>query len=357
MPLRLKAAVCGASARTVGRYSERMSYIGSSILDVLSRMPEGMLTAADYGNGGIHVVEGRVETSSILPSRAALAVGKSFLAVLRGVNPVTGLKMSPQPGDFVVPLNNVHQVTVGGLKKEALAELPVIGRLVWSAGPAIIQVTDSSGRSAVFKPAMFDDAYWGLVNQLVSLLASRADLLEEEGPDIDMDDVEEPDFGTVLAGALRYFPDSMTNVYELRTLECVLLSGERSWAGLAILTKKNFGFFEYDECLMEDINKGNPLLFHLKDVSGCSVTVPESISLTVGEHVVLDNAAQPNLIIKIMLEGNKLVRLGVGLPEYTPQELPDLLNLVQRFLKRIDKRLSKRHAISFEGTDAKPAVH
>lgn len=316
-----------------------------------------MLTAADYGDGGIHIVEGRVETGSILPSSAALAVGKSFLAVLRGVNPVTGLKMSPQPGDFVVALSDVRQVTVGGLKKEALSELPVIDGLVWSAGPAIIQVSDSSGRSAVFKPAMFDDAYWGLVNQLVSLLASRADLLKEEELDIDTDDAEEPDFGAVLAGALRYFPDSFTNIYELRTLECVLLSGERSWAGLAILTKKNFGFFEYDECLLEDTNDGKPLLFHLKDVSGCSVTIPASISLAVGEHVVLVNAPQPNLIIKIMLEGDKLVRLGVALPEYTAQELPDLLKLVQRFLKRIDKRLAKRHAISFKGIDTKPAVH
>lgn len=348
MTTQLVAAQRGVHPRTIvadtGRYSERMSYIGSSILDVLSRMPEGMLTAADYGSGGIHVVEGRVDTGSILPTSAALAVGKSFVAVLRGVNPMTGLKMSPQPGDFIVPLNDVRQVTVGGLRSDALAELPAIDGLVWSAGPAIIQVSDTSGRSAAFKPAMFDDAYWGLVNQLVSLLASRADLFEEDELDLEVDDVVEPDLATVLAGALRYFPDSMTNIYELRTLECVLLRGDRSWAGLAMLTKKNFGFFEYDECLLEDTNDGKPLLFHLKDVSGCSVTLPEGISLAVGEHVVPVNAPQPNLIIKINLEGDKLVRLGVGLPEYSPQELPDLLKLVQRFLKRIDKRLAKQQA-------------
>ncbi|MDQ1060773.1 hypothetical protein QFZ23_004738 [Arthrobacter globiformis] len=322
-----------------------MSYIGSSILGVLSRMPNGSLTAADYENGGIQFVEGRVEVGSLLPVSAALAVGRSFVAVLRGVNPVTGLKMSPQAGDLIVPLSDVRQVTVGGLRADALGKLPVIQGLAWSDGPATIQVANSSGRSAVFKPALFDDGYWGLVNHLVSLLASRADLVEEEA-DVDEYDIEEPDFGAMVAGALRYFPDTVTNFRELRTLECVLVRGEKSWAGLAILTKKNFGFFEYDECLLEDTDDGKPLLINLKDVSGCSLIVPEDFSLEVGDHIALINAGQPNLIIEIMLDGDKLVRLGIGLPEYTPEELPSLLKLVQKFLNRIDKRLAKRQVIS-----------
>jgi hypothetical protein len=323
-----------------------MSYVGSSILGVLSRMPNGSLTAADYENGGIQFVEGRVEAGSLLPVSAALAVGKSFVAVLRGVNPVTGLTMSPQAGDLIVPLSDVHQVTVGGLRADALGKLPVIQGLAWRDGPATIHVANSSGRSAVFKPALFDDAYWGLVNHLVSLLASRADFVEEEVSDVEEYDIEEPDFGAMVAGALRYFPDTMTNVRELRTLECVLVRGEKSWAGLAILTKKNFGFFEYDECLLEDTDDGKPLLFNLKDVSGCSLIIPEDFSLEVGDHIALMNARQPNLIIKIMLDGDKLVRLGIGLPEYTPEELPHLLKLVQKFLNRIDKKLTKRRAIS-----------
>ena len=323
-----------------------MSYIGSSILGVLSRMPKGSLTADDYADGGIQFVEGRVETGSLLPVSAALAVGKSFVAVLRGVSPVTGLKMIPQTGDFIVPLSDIHQVTVGGVRADSLGKLPVVPGLAWSDGAATIQVANSSGRSATFKPALFDDAYWGLVNHLVSLLASRADLVEEEVSDVEEYDIEETQFGAMVAGALRYFPDTMTNFRELRTLECLLVQGEKSWAGLAILTKKNFGFFEYDECLLEDTDDGNPLIFNLKVVSGCSLVVPENFSLEVGEHIAMTSANQPNLIIKIMLDGDKFVRFGIGLQHYTPEEIPHLLKLVQRFLNRINKRLAKRQAIS-----------
>lgn len=322
-----------------------MSYTGSSILGVLSRMPNGSLTAADYENGGIQFVEGRVEMGSLRPISAALAVGKSFVAVLRSVNPITGLKMGPQAGDLIVPLSDVQQVTVGGLRADALGKLPVIQGLSWSDGPATIQVANFSGRSAIFKPALFDDAYWGLVNHLVSLLASRSDLVEEES-EVEEYDIDEPGFGDLVTGALRYFPEATANVRELRTLECVLVRGERSWAGLAILTKKNFGFFEYDECLLEDTYDGKPLLFNLKEVSGCAVIIPEGFSLKVGDHIALVNAQQPNLIIKIMLDGDKLVRLGIGLPEYAPEELALLLKLVQKFLNRIDKRLAKRQATS-----------
>lgn len=42
-------------------------------------------------------------TGSIMPTSAVMAVGKSFVAILRGVNPVTGLKLTRHAKDFVAP--------------------------------------------------------------------------------------------------------------------------------------------------------------------------------------------------------------------------------------------------------------
>ncbi|MDQ1058158.1 hypothetical protein QFZ23_002059 [Arthrobacter globiformis] len=124
-----------------------------------------------------------------------------------------------------------------------------------------------------------------------------------------------------------------------------MVGSDTSWAGLAILSKKGFGFFEYDECLVEDTSTGSPVIFKLKDLSGCTVVKPESFSLELFGQVTLISAPQTNLIIKLELKNQTFVRLGVPIDAYTPEEKPHLERLIHSFLKRIEGKLVKRASV------------
>lgn len=215
----------------------------------------------------------------------------------------------------------------------------------WSDGPAIIQVVNSSGRSAEFKPMLFDDSYRTLIAHLLTGLASEASALNEEMQLAEEYDVaDEHGSWDMVQGALRYFP-TVTDLDEVRTLECVMVGNENSWAGLAILSKKDFGFFEYDECLVEDTDAGSPVLFKLKDLSGCKVVKPEDFTLNAGGHVSLTSAPQTNLIIKLELKNESFVRLGVPTDAYTQGEKQHVERLVHSFLRRIEGKLAKKAAL------------
>lgn len=332
----------GAGWQTSG-YSEPMSFTGSSLLGVWSRIPN--LTAADFETEAIKLIEGRAVGSTLLPTSAVMAVGASFVAILRGVNPVMGLALSPHKDDLVFPLSEVRGISIGGFQTATLHKLPTVSGITWHDGSGAIEIIDSSGRSATFKPRLYDDSYWNLVGHLVDGMVWQTRFFSADEPPIEEDDLtdEVEMWEATVQGALRYFPVH-ADLDEVRTLECIMVGKDNTWAGLAVLSKKYFGFFEYDECLVANPTEGNPVICRLKDLITCTVVKPDDFALEAGGHILLNSLPQPNLVMILEFKHQRSVRLGISLESYTTEEKTYMERLVGRFLKRIEGKLAKRAA-------------
>lgn len=310
-----------------------MSYLGPSLLGVVSRLP------GEFLSSNMAAIEGHVETDTFFPPRAALAVGDKFVAVLRGVNMVTGLSLTPHPEDFVIGLDEVELVKVGGMREAMLSELPRSAGLKFTAGPARVEVRTTGGRKVRFKPAAYDQNFWDLLSVLHSSLVARAQKRLSPTPQDEYDIGEESAVATI-RGALRYFPQTTSRTVELLcVLECVLVRNGNAWAGYAVISDDDLGFFEYADCAVEKPEAGSPVLLRMQDVTACSVTTPDSFTVALRRNVAVRRAAEPHMTINIHL-AEQTMRLAVPLEELSVEDKPDMEVLVGNFLNLIDARLA-----------------
>lgn len=310
-----------------------MSYLGPGYLGVYSRLP-GHLATPD-----IAAIEGRISNEALISPRATLAVGKQVIAVFQGMGLITGLKYDAHPEDWIVPIGEVERIVIGGIRKESLESMPKIPGLLFSSGTSEIQIFSAGGRSATFKPTLFDDDYAKFISVMCSAMSSRPTFREQEQVEVEEYDIgAEMSAADVILGAARYFPDALTEgVEDLALLECILAGQDDAWAGYAIILNENFGFFEYHECLSTD---GNPVLLRMEEVTGCDVLKPENFHIAPRVKVKVGLGHEDHLTIRLVAGGHSM-RMAVPLEEHTTEEIRAIEVAVGNLLGLIDIRLNR----------------
>lgn len=319
-----------------------MSYLGSGHA-VTFRIPVPLMS----GEAAAHV-EGRVELGASRSPRAVLYAGHKVVAVLQGVNAITGLSSTPRADDFMVLIQDVERITVGGIRKDLLENLPRVPGLQFRSGSPWIEIRSKSGQTATFKVDAFDEAYSKVVSVLVSALTARDDA-NNKSDDANRkrlsDEAEEYDLGddaalqATIYGALRYFPEAATgSLDDLVLLPCMMIGDKSSWSGHSIVLNEDLGFFEYSDCSVEDKSKGSPVLAKMSEITGCTVFKPEGFKIAQRSTVQMGKAAGNYVKIKILL-GQKSMTLMVPLDAYDAEETPYVEKITDNFLKLINLAL------------------
>lgn len=317
-----------------------MSYFGSGHA-VNFRIPVPLMSQ-ESGH-----VEGRVELGAARSPRAVLYAGHKVVAVLQGINAITGLSSNPRADDFMVLIKDVELITVGGIRKELLENLPRVPGLRFGSGSPRIEIRSQSGEAATFKVEVFDEAYSKVVSVLVSALTARDNAKNSDDANCKClsDEVEEYDLGVDAAlqetiyGALRYFADAaMGSLDGLVVLPCMMIGDKGSWSGHAIVLKDDLGFFEYSDCSVEDKSKGSPVLAKMSEITGCTVFKPEEFNIAQRSRVQMGKAAGNYVKIKVLF-GQKSMTLMVPLDAYDAEETPYVEKITDNLLESINLAL------------------
>lgn len=80
-----------------------------------------------------------------------------------------------------------------------------------------------------------------------------------------------------IEGLLRYPSDD--SLGPMKWLECELVQSDQTLPGFAAIIGHTFWFFDYHDCLVEDIADGSPICLQREAIVGCSVMKPELLQI------------------------------------------------------------------------------
>ncbi|AOT05773.1 hypothetical protein [Arthrobacter sp. U41] len=110
---------------------------------------------------------------------------------------------------------------------------------------------------------------------------------------------DEQDPNRLIDGALRYFDEiDLAFLGDRLMVPAVMFRGngddQQQWLGLVMSKDGMFGFFEESDCLVDDVDDGEPVIYRLSDLRACKVSVPESIYVPPGLKHVLRSPSPVN---------------------------------------------------------------
>jgi hypothetical protein len=215
---------------------------------------------------------------------------------------------------------------------------PVIGKsevtwLVSQFEPDLRRVTDPEAKSAyvfLLCAKIFGPVEGNLVFQAGYLGSSS----------------EEQDANRLIDGALRYFDEvDLSFLGDRLMVPAVRFRGDgddqQQWLGFIMSKDGMFGFFEESDCLVDDMDDGEPVIYRLSELRACKVTIPESIYVHPGLKQVLRSPSSGEFNAKLIFgEDVSVMQFAVLFSQIDEEMREEVALQIQQLLGLFDKALS-----------------
>lgn len=157
---------------------------------------------------------------------------------------------------------------------------------------------------------------------------------------------EEQDANRLIDGALRYFDEvDLSFLGDRLMVPAVMFRGngddQQQWLGLVMAKDGMFGFFEESDCLVDDMDDGEPVIYRLSELRACKVSIPESIYVPPGLNHVLRSPSSREFNAKLIFgEDVSVMQFAVLFSQIDEEMREEVALQIQQLLGLFDKALS-----------------
>lgn len=140
----------------------------------------------------------------------------------------------------------------------------------------------------------------------------------------------------LIDGFLRYLEDFSG---PMKWLQCSLVQPAQTLPGFAVITGHTFWFFDYYDCLVDDIAEGSPVCLRREEIVGCSVMKPVSLQVHDEESLKIEFLPSVNeRLISIIIEtrGPDVALISTSGQDLDPEECLSIEKNVDGFIHFID---------------------
>ena len=160
---------------------------------------------------------------------------------------------------------------------------------------------------------------------------------------------EEQEANKLIDGALRYF-DEVNQAFlgDRLMVPAVMFRGsgddQQQWTGFVMSMDGMFGFFEESDCLVDDMNEGEPVVYRLSDLRACKVRVPVSIHVPPGlRHVIQSDPSREFNAKLIFGDELSVIQFSVLFSQLDEELKEEAAQHIQQLLGLLEKALSLHH--------------
>jgi hypothetical protein len=157
---------------------------------------------------------------------------------------------------------------------------------------------------------------------------------------------EEEQASELIDGALRYFDEVDLHFYGDRVMvPATLIRGagdeQSQWVGFIMAKDGMIGFFEESDCLVEEVDDGDPVLYFLSDLQGCTVRLPKSIHTPPGLLHIRFAEPRSDFIARLQFgSDSRILQFGVRFADAEETQKEDVAGDIQQLLALFEKALS-----------------
>ena len=276
----------------------------------------------------------RVATGNLRAPKVLFVVMDDAVAVLGPIDWAGYLKSAPHPLDVILPWSEVG--AIGFQFPEQWGPLPTPTSTKFVTGPGTRQIVLSAATGETMR-LVPDGQIKGELSNIARYTSALLDRFDQE-------QFSTPDQADHLRGLMRYLPDLQNSSRENRVvLSGSLVQETNLLAGYLVIAGDTFGFFDYVDCLVDDIDDGSPLLYPINAISGCSVMKPEDFFVAPRVAVEVQPSPWGDEIISLIVAIDEL-ELPFVLSAATDATAPDRQAIEQdlgKFLGLVDRGILK----------------
>lgn len=244
----------------------------------------------------------RVLTGNLRAPKVLFVVMDDAVAVLGPIHWSGYLKPAPHPLDVILPWSQVG--AIGFMFPEPWGPLPTPAskKFRTETGKHLIVFASSAGKTIRIMPDAEQQSDFSRIARFTGTVLDRFERAQMKTPEVD--------HATRIRGLLRYLPDLQKSSTDDRViLSCSLIQENSLLNGYLVIAGGTFGFFDYFDCLVDDIDDGNPLAYPLDAITGCTVMKPEQFYVAPRVAVEVQSMPRGEDAISVLVEVE-----GVELP-------------------------------------------
>lgn len=157
---------------------------------------------------------------------------------------------------------------------------------------------------------------------------------------------EEQDANELIDGALRYFDEvDLAFLGDRLMVPATMFRGggedQDQWHGFVMSKDGMFGFFEESDCLADDMDDGEPVIYRLGDLRACKVSIPESIYIPPDLQHVLRSPSSREFNAKLIFGDDvSVMQFAVLFSQVDEEMREEVARHIQQLLALFDKALS-----------------
>jgi hypothetical protein len=167
---------------------------------------------------------------------------------------------------------------------------------------------------------------------------------------------EEQEANELIDGALRYFDEvDLAFLGDRLMVPATMFRGggggggggedQEQWHGFVMSKDGMFGFFEESDCLADDMDDGEPVIYRLGDLRACKVGIPESIYIPPDLQHVLRSPSSPEFNAKLIFGDDvSVMQFAVLFSQVDEEMREEVARHIQQLLGLFDKALSLRES-------------
>jgi len=240
------------------------------------------------------IVPGRLAGLGFRAPKVLFVVTDECVAVLGGLDWSGFLSYETHELDIVVPWQHLSLVSFqfpaswGGMAKPASDKLGVVD------GTYAISIAADGGVSLALVPEKDHQDWLPIVARTTATALERHESSQSD---------QQPDTERLLKGMMRYFSDLQGSTPDTRVIiSSGLVQQENLLPGFLAIVGRTFGFFDFHDCLVEDVEEGTPLLYGVEALSGCSVMKPDWFFIAPRVAVEVEPVAFGDELISMIIE-------------------------------------------------------